>query len=212
MLEKAYNYRFALCFCFFAFLEVFAIFLAPSWYRNTTTMNTLLFMAVSYYAISQLFGKKHSIWWAILWSILIMGPLRYFFGIIEVILYWILFSKRKTPDPQQHSNTTHSEHQTLTSNRVHACIPILRIPLPWITYSISDKCITRTSWFGEDDPEPISRIENWNLSGTAVRVITGVSCFRFRSKKPHADDYVVWKLIPSHFAEMISQRCTDNIK
>jgi hypothetical protein len=93
------------------------------------------------------------------------------------------------------------------SMQMHARIPVLRLPIPWITYSIGDKAVTRSTWFGKYDPEPFSRIENWYISGNFTRTLTGCSCFGFRSKKPHDDDYVVWRFIPVQLAVEIDQAC-----
>jgi hypothetical protein len=93
------------------------------------------------------------------------------------------------------------------SMQMHARIPVLRLPIPWITYSIGDKAVTRSTWFGKYDPEPFSRIENWYISGSFTRALTGCSCFGFRSKKPHDDDYVVWRFIPVQLAVEIDQAC-----
>lgn len=212
MLEKLVYYRIVVMLAIFALLELIAIVLAPSYYSNTTLLNTVFFCVVSYLAISPLFGKAHHTAWAVIWSLLVLGLLGWFFGIIEVVLYWYLLSKKKpSSNTSRHSTsrtgTTDSSSSTTLPVSVYARVPFLRIPIPWIKYTLTEKYVTRVSWFGKDDPEPFARIENWYISGNATRAITGVSVFGFRSKKPHSDNYIVWTLMPADFAERLNQAC-----
>lgn len=109
MLEKLKKNRILVCLRAFSVLEVIALLLAPAWYDNTTLLNSFLFIVVSYLAISPFLGRAHHWAWGIIWSLLVVGSLGWFFGIIEVLLYWYLFSKKK-------KNTTTRGTETDTSN------------------------------------------------------------------------------------------------
>lgn len=133
-------------------LELIALFMAPRWYSNTSILNTLAFIGVSYLSISQLFGYKHSFLWSILWSVLVTGPLGWFFGIIAVVLYWYLFFKRKpstaseasedTDDTQHNRSFSFSdgtEDGTLMVIRPILPIPCVRVRKFWRTYIVRKK-------------------------------------------------------------------------
>lgn len=226
-MKKLVEYRFVILFFVLVSLEVIALLLSPSWYDHWTIGNMVLFIIVSCLAISQIFGKNHMVG-AIIWSILVFGPLRWFFGTIEVALYWFLFSKRKKSSSTSTSSDNPTDRDSVpTSGIITKCgrIPFVRIPIPWLKYSLDldTNIFTRDTPFaekasrnkkghrdfiGKDNDLPLVQVFDWDFSSSFYRMLAGTTCFGFQSKKigREGDKKIHWHYIPQEFVPILRTR------
>lgn len=222
------NYSVEYAFLALCVLEIIALFRAPGWYSNTTILNTLAFIGVSYLTVSQLFGQKHSFLWAILWSVLVTGPLGWVFGLIAVCLYWYLFSKKKrvTSKPQPHPQSqSQSQSQTSGILKRNGVIPLLRIPIPWMSYALDlDRdVLTQRNIFrkkkkgssshkehllGSEDPIPLSNIYDLKMLDAPFRKLFGSTWVDIWATKygPKGDTEICLWCVHPEIAETTSNR------
>ena len=89
----------------------------------------------------------------------------------------------------------------------HARIPLIRVPIPFYTYTISSKGIARHWGFGLHgrDPEEWSNIKNLDISGSILAGILGCSTFCFQSNKLGELEYRKWRFVPNEVANLIEE-------
>lgn len=218
IISKFVSKRSNLVFLASALASIASLWVYDIW--NIIFYAIVTFLTLNYFWTAD--ANRRTIISAIIWTPLTLYLLFKGLGIIGilglpgVVAYWFyLWNGNLNPSTNTIQNPTHSTDNlsnsvksTPTIIRVHARIPVLRIPLPWITYTLNLKtctCITRSSWFGKMDPELFSGIKNWYISGDAIRFLTGTSSFGFQSTKPHSDDYTEWYGLPRKFAETLNR-------
>lgn len=91
--------------------------------------------------------------------------------------------------------------------RAHALVPILRLPIPWVTYILTDQnVIIRDVFLGGSDPEKLSLIQNQNHTDTLLMNILGCGTYRFQTKKIGEVEYKEWHNMPSWLITKVSGR------
>lgn len=89
----------------------------------------------------------------------------------------------------------------------HAMVPVLRIPIPWITYILTDQnVVIRDSVFTGTDPEKLSLIQNQEYSSSWMLDLLGCGTYRFQTKKIGETEYKEWRYIPAWFIIKVSGR------
>lgn len=149
---------------------------------------------------------------ACIWCFMVYGILlNMFWHWLAVLLGLAMFGSyvflfMTTASPPVHNPTPTPKSGPCPVGTVivkHARVPLVRIPIPWVKYVMTNYSIRRVTWFGKSDPELFKTIENFYFTGNLLSTISGTSSFGFRSKKPHVNDYVVWKYLPTSFAKQL---------
>lgn len=130
-------------------LQVVAVYSA---FLKYTTENVIFYGIVVYFTMRSLLSeKKHPIF-AFMWSLLTAYLLGYFFGAVEVIIYWVSYfikvktasqhkKKQKKDGKAKNENTepkedSENKKKDTTPINKYAKVPVFRIPIPWITYAL----------------------------------------------------------------------------
>lgn len=197
--------------------QIFTVFAA--WHRYTLS-NAIFYYIAAGMALYGLFGKKSHVVWATMWSIMTAYVLG-IFGPIVVISYWGLFViKRKQSVDGFEGEDGSSEFEEDDSKVItmYGRLPFLRIPLPWLKYTLDLEhlILTRDNFFpdwdrddgrhdlvGKDDDLLLKQVFDWAFSTKLWRLLAGTSCFVFQSKKigRSGDKRTHWHCIPSELVE-----------
>ena len=117
---------------------------------------------------------------------------------------------------EQHPGTIRANHyigkysdryDAVIDYRAHARVPLLRIPIPWITFVMTDEnVIIRDAFLVNSDPEKLSLIQNQNHTDTFTMNVLGCGTYRFQTKKLGELEYKEWHFMPSWLITKVSGR------
>lgn len=123
---------------------------------------------------------------------------------------------RRSSDVEEHPGSIRATHyigvysdryDAKIDYRAHALVPILRLPIPWVTYILTDQnVIIRDVFLGGSDPEKLSLIQNQNHTDTLLMNILGCGTYRFQTKKIGEVEYKEWHNMPSWLITKVSGR------
>lgn len=194
-------------------LQLFAVISA---FVTYTPSNVVFYGVTVYFTMRNLFSERPHHIFAFMWSLLTAYLLGWFFGAIEVILYWVLYFI-KVKYTTHRPSATPASSATAQSGVIkrYGRIPFVRIPLPWLKYTLDldlgvltrdclfpekhDKDNTRRDLFGKDDDLLLNQVFDWSFSTKLWRKLAGTSCFEFQSKKigKSGDKKNHWHCIPA---------------
>lgn len=104
-------------------------------------------------------------------------------------------------------DTKKSTSPSLPPLKRYGRVPLFRIPIPWLTFTVTRYGICRDSKLSlhGHDPEEWSNIKNWDSTGSWLATILGTSTFCFQSNKLGETEYRKWKYVPVEVINAISQ-------
>ena len=204
-------------------LQVVAVISA---FVKYTPVNVIFYGLAVYFAMRNLFSNQPHHIWATMWSVCTAYLLGWFFGLVEIVVYWILyFIKVKNSGPAPSSRRTRPiNDQFIQTSGTITCfgrIPFVRIPMPWLKYTLDlDRgLLTRDNFFpdkpdnddgkrdafGKDDDLLLKQVFDWSFSTKLYRTVAGTSCFEFQSKKigKSGDKKNHWHCLPSYMTESL---------
>lgn len=196
-------------------LQFFAIILA---FVKYTPSNVVFYGITVYFTMRNLFSQKPHHIFAFMWSLLTAYLLGWFFGAIEIILYWLLYfiKVKYMPSATPTSGATPTSSATVQSGVIkrYGRLPFVRIPLPWLKYTLDldlgvltrdclfpekrDKDNPKRDLLGKDDDLLLNQVFDWSFSTKLWRKLAGTSCFEFQSKKigKSGDKKTHWHCLP----------------
>lgn len=208
-------------------LQVWAAFSALLKY---TTSNIIFYYVMVYFTMSNLFSERPHHICAFMWSLLTAYLLGWFWGGMAVLVYWGLYfikvkyapktssksssksSKKDDEDSDEDSDDASTDDTQIVK---FGRIPFVRIPLPWLKYTLDlelgvltrdclfpekrDKDNPKRDLLGKDDDLLLNQVFDWSFSTKPWRILAGTSCFEFQSKKigKSGDKKNHWHCIPS---------------
>ena len=173
-----------------------------------------------------------AIWGIITWAVLGGG----FFAVAIIALYIALYIMRNnalfthtggSPRPHRVHGGWHARSRAVPTTGVikaYGRVPFLRIPMPWLKYTLDldnniftrdcllpgplDRDATRKDFFGRDDDLVLKQVFDWAFSTKLYRLLSGVSCFEFQSKKigKTNDMFVHWHNVPNKLVRPLRER------
>ena len=213
-------------------LQICAAFAALAKY---TTDNVIFYYVMVYFTMRNLLSERPHHICAFLWS-LRTTYLIGMFGVIDVVVYWVLYLLKVKYTPKSSSKSSKKDEEdsddastdnTKTKITKFGRIPFVRIPLPWLKYTLDlelgvltrdclfpekrDKDDPKRDILGKDDDLLLNQVFDWNFSTKLWRKLAGTSCFEFQSKKigKSGDKKNHWHYIP---ASMVSPLRNELIK
>ncbi len=207
-------------------LQVVAVFAALAKY---TPSNVIFYVLVVYLSMRNLFSQKPHHIAAAMWTICTAYLLGWFFGIIEVVVYWALYFIKVKNNPAASASTGSGRTRTVQATVIQTSgtitnfgrIPFLRIPMPWLKYTLDldnglltrdnffpekpDKEDSKRDFLGKDDDLLLSQVFDWSFSTRLYRTLAGTSCFEFQSKKigKSGDKKNHWHCLPASMTESL---------
>ena len=106
-------------------------------------------------------------------------------------------------------------------------IPFLRIPMPWLKYTLDlDRCMLtrdclfpgpfdkdaiKKDFFGKDDDMALKQIFGWSFTTGPYRHLSGITCFEFQSKKigRSGEKEFHWHNMPIKIADPLREKLID---
>ena len=156
--------------------------------------NFWFYCIITGFALESEFGPRRHLLSAILWSLLTTHVLGWLLGLISVGIYWLLFFQRKDLGTNTGEVTRRSENGNgtgdlsyLDGKKIFARLPLVRIPIPWMWYIVTERQIIRVSLFRGEDPFPFSKMYD----------------VRITDPKVHKDEEIRWKWIRNDQAQRI---------
>lgn len=183
-------------------------------------VNVVFYHVLVYFTMQNLFSQKPHHICASLWSIMTIFVIGWFFGIVAVTIYWAMYClkvknspRSNIPQPQPQPRGTTAQNPGVIKR--YGRIPFVRIPLPWLKYTLDlelsvltrdclfpekrDKDNPKRDFLGKDDDLLLNQVFDWSFSTKLWRTLAGTSCFEFQSKKigKSGDKKTHWHFVPA---------------